>query len=100
MGGELDLAIVDAGQPARRIDVQPPDVTGAWWADAFARGAPPPQQRADARDELANPERLGQIVVGPALEAVHLVRFLAPRGQHQDRHVLELRLAPDRAASP
>jgi hypothetical protein len=69
-------------------------VTGPWVADALA----PAQQRADARDELADAERLGQVVVGAALEAVDLVGLFAPRRQHQDRHVLEVRLAPDRAA--
>jgi hypothetical protein len=71
-------------------------VTAACCAEAAA--APPPQQRPDARDELAHPERLGQIVVRAALETVDLVGLLAPRGQHEDREVLEVRLPPDRAA--
>jgi hypothetical protein len=57
----------------------------------------PAQQRADAGDELADAERLGQVIVGAALQAVHLVGFLAPGGEHQDRHISELRFAADRA---
>ena len=57
-----------------------------------------PQQRAHPRDELADAERLGQVVVGAALEAEHLVGLFAPRRQHQDRHVAVHRLAPHRPA--
>ena len=61
-------------------------------------GAAAAQQRPHARDELAHAERLGQVIVGAALEAVDLVGLLAARRQHQDRHVLQVRLAPDCAA--
>ena len=45
------------------------------------------EQRADARHQLADAERFRQVVVGAAVETKHFVRFLAPRGQHQDRRV-------------
>ena len=59
-------------------------------ADALA-GRRAAQQRAHARHELAHAERLGQVVVGAAVEAEHLVGLFAPRGQHQDRHVAHSR---------
>src|SRR6185436_14297401 len=48
---------------------------------------------ANTRDELANAEGLGEVIVGAALETEDLVRFLAPRGQHQNRHIAVQRLA-------
>ena len=59
---------------------------------------PPAQQRADARDELANAERLRQVVVGAAVEAEHFVGLVAARGQHEDRDVRVDRIAADGAA--
>ena len=58
----------------------------------------PAQQRTDARHQLAHAERLGQVVVGAAVEPEHLVHLVAPRGQHQDGHVGIARVAPDGAA--
>jgi hypothetical protein len=53
-------------------------------ADGAALSA---DERPKARQELARIERLGQIVVGPELEADDSVGILTARGQHQDRHV-------------
>ncbi len=65
---------------------------------AETRGTRAAQQRADARDELAHAERLGQIVVGAAFEAEHFVGLLAARGQHEYRHVAVGGVAADGAA--
>ena len=51
------------------------------------RGHSPTQERADAAPELADGERLRDVVVGPELEAEHLVELLAPGREHDDRHV-------------
>jgi len=48
------------------------------------QGARSPQDRADAREQLARHEGLGQVVVGAHLEADDAVHVLAARGQHQD----------------
>ena len=93
--GELDVAARRSarGGAARSISMPwmrtgGPALSSSPSGDAAAaRLARPAQQRARARDQLAHAERLGQVVVGAALEADHLVRLLAPRGQHQDRHV-------------
>ncbi len=44
------------------------------------------QQRADARQHLFEVERLGDIVVGAGVEALHLVAPAVARGEDQDRH--------------
>ena len=45
---------------------------------------PAAQLRGDAGGELAQPERLGHIVVRPEFEPEHLVELLPLRGQHDD----------------
>ncbi len=56
------------------------------------------QQRAHARHQLAHAERLGQVIVRPAVQAQHLVGLVTPRRQHQDRRIRVRRVAADRAA--
>ncbi len=95
--GQLDLAIADARVAARGIDREAAG-DDRRRVPRGGTGRTPPQQCADARDELPDAERLGQVVVGSALETEHLVRLFAARGQHQDRHVAVQRLAPHRPA--
>ena len=45
-----------------------------------------PEDRANARDQLADAERLGHVVVGAGVEAADLVGLLALGGEHDDRH--------------
>ena len=44
------------------------------------------QQRADARQHLFEMKRLGDVVVGAGVEALHLVAPAVARGEHQHRH--------------
>ena len=44
------------------------------------------QQRADPRAELADRERLRDVVVRAELEPEHLVELVVARGEHDDRH--------------
>ena len=46
------------------------------------------QQRLDAAHQLAQAERLGQVVVGAKLEADDLVHLLVARGQEQHRRLV------------
>ncbi len=87
LGRERDRLAVDGDAPARRVD-----------RDAHARHgrlvpgehrstpctARAPQQRAHACQQLAHAERLGDVVIGPALEAQHAVGLFGACGQHQD----------------
>ena len=54
----------------------------------------PSRHGADARDQLAQPERLDDVVVRAELEPDHPVRLLAARGDDDDRHVGPLAHAP------
>ena len=45
----------------------------------------PAQHGLDACEQLQETERFGDVVVGTALEAGHLVRLLSAGGQHDDR---------------
>ena len=58
----------------------------------------PAKHGADAGDQLARAERLGDIIVGAGLEAADAVALLAARGQHDDRHVGRRRAAAQAAA--
>jgi len=48
------------------------------------------QHAFHAREQLAQVERLADVVVGPHFEPNHAVDHLARRGQHDDRHVVAL----------
>ncbi len=50
-------------------------------------GAGAAQQRADARQQFGDRERLDDIVVGAGGEAADALAFLAARGQHDDRQL-------------
>ena len=45
------------------------------------------QERLDPAHQLAQPERLGQVVVGAQLQADDLVDLVVAGGEHQDRHL-------------
>ena len=70
VGGQVDLRLADRRRPRARA--------------RRARGAA--EDGADARDELADAERLGHVVVGAGVEAADLVDLLAARREHDDRH--------------
>ena len=46
-----------------------------------------PQERLDPAHQLAQPERLGQVVVGSQLEPDDLVDLVVASGQDEDRHL-------------
>ena len=52
---------------------------------------PAPQDRADARHQLAQAERLRDVVVGPELEAGDAIVLARARRQHDDGHLLQIR---------
>ena len=65
---------------------------------AGARRLMAPQQRGDARHQLTHAERLGEVVVGAALEAEDLVGLGVARRQHQDRRAAVHGAGADRPA--
>jgi hypothetical protein len=59
----------------------------------------PAHERAHAREELFELERLGEVVVGASVEQIDLVRERVERGQHEDGSGLRrAQLAQERAA--
>ena len=57
----------------------------AFEAIGDALGTAAPQQRAHARHQFGNRERLDDVIVGADREAAHALGFLAARGHHDDR---------------
>jgi hypothetical protein len=92
LGRERDLLAVqpDAGRLA--VDGQPGPVPVGSRRRGLGRrtrlGAP--HHRPYPRDDLAHPERLGDVVVGAELQADHPVRLVTARADHDDRHVTAL----------
>ena len=81
MRGELDRIAVDRDAAGAGIEADRP-------ASEFALGVAgrAAQQRAHPRQHLFEMERLGDIVVGAGIEALHLVAPAIARGEDQDRH--------------
>jgi len=79
--GNLRAAAPDAA--SREIDREMTDL------DALRRQrtAVAARQGPDAREELAEVERLGEVIVGAGVEALHARLDSVARGQHQHRHV-------------
>lgn len=57
-----------------------------------------PQQRADARDELNNAERLGEVIVGAGFEAPHAAGDVALARYHDDWDLRRRRIGLDAPA--
>ena len=74
---EIDRLVVNADALGGHVDRESADRQAA----RGRRGAA--QQRAHARLEFGHRERLGQVVVGAEVEAVHAVLDRIARGQHQ-----------------
>ena len=81
VAGELDRIAVDRDAAGAGVE---PDRPAVELALGVAGGAA--QQRPDARQHLLDMERLGDVVVGAGVEALHLVAPAVARGQHQHRH--------------
>ena len=88
VAGQHARRVAEGDFARRRSDLQPAEAhrlrgvrpcTGAAGAAA--------EDRAKSREELAGVERLGEIVVGAELQADDPIGVVAPRGQHEHRHV-------------
>src|SRR5437667_1674168 len=87
-GGEL-LVLAAIALEAASTDVQDPPFEripltrrGRWLGRSR-----PPQDRTDTRNQLAQFERLGKVVVRPELEPDHAVDRVTFAGKHDDRDV-------------
>ena len=94
MAEDLELGRGQADPPVAALDASPFEVD-----EQVAVADDPPadrvgqvairaaQQRLDPAHQLAQPERLGQVVVGAELEPDDLVDLVVARGQDQHRHL-------------
>jgi hypothetical protein len=78
---ELDLAAGPCHDVRRRIDPQVPDLE-----DGGTLGRPAADQRSQAREQLAEVERLDEVVVSARVETANAVAHLVASGQHQHGH--------------
>ena len=81
MRGELDRIAVDGD--AAGAGVEPHRPAGEFALGVAGRAA---QQRAHARQHFFEMKRLGDIVVGAGIEALHLVAPAVARGEDEHRH--------------
>ena len=79
--GELDLAPGARHAPRQQVELQVLDLEARRLRCARA----PAQQRLDARQQLSERERLGEIVVAPGLQSPDTVVDAAEGRQHQHR---------------
>jgi hypothetical protein len=73
----------------REVDGQPAALEAR-----LVAGLDAAQDGADARQQLARVERLGEIIVGAQLQPDDLVGIVAPRGHHDERRAPALADAP------
>src|SRR5512132_2525975 len=79
-GGQLDLGLAPPGPLGRRVQAQ---VAGLEHGRPLSGAAP--QQGPQPGHQHRVRERLGQVVVGAAVEGLDLVQLALLGGQHQDR---------------
>jgi hypothetical protein len=73
---------------ARRAEsIRRPAISIGCSSGSVPRRRRAPQKRLYAASELADRERLRDVVVGAELEAEHLVELVVASGQHDDRHL-------------
>src|SRR3954468_4575819 len=89
---ELDVrqrhrAAAHLDRPAGQVDHEPVRLDAlAALVRRHVRLAGATEKRADTRAELADRERLRDVVIGAELQPEHLVELVVARGQHDDRH--------------
>src|SRR5207253_7999446 len=83
--GELDAPAVELHRPLGEIEREPVDGDEIAPIVAAAQGGPA-QQGAHSAPELANRERLRDVVVCAKLEPDHLVQLVLASGEHDDRN--------------
>ncbi len=84
--GERELLLADVGAARLQVHAQVAQAQHAAAARLVAA-----HQRARARHQLAQRERLDEVVVGAALEPAHAILDGVARGEHQHRQVGALR---------
>jgi hypothetical protein len=89
LGGEVKFGVTVPSAACLVVDPHPAD--GAWRLDDAS-----PQERPDAGEQLGEPERLRDVVVGARVQADDRVNLVGPGGEDQDGH--RLSFGPDASA--
>ena len=70
-----------------------------WGGDACGQGLlKTPQHRPDARCEFANPERLGDVIIGAQVQAANAIFLTGARGEKNDRNACKVTALANLAA--
>ena len=84
---QMQLLAIHRGDAGIKIDMQLTGIERALGDNAARlRIRKAPERRANAREQLLDRKRLGQVVVGAGIECTNLVRILAARRNHNNRH--------------
>lgn len=84
---QVQLLAIHRGNAGIKIDMQLAGIERALGGNtARLRIRKAPERRANAREQLLDRKRLGQVIVGASIERTNLVRILAARRDHDDRH--------------
>ena len=84
--GEVDLGAVDGDPAGGAVDLERADAAGRGRRRGELGGAlDPAEQGVGAGDDLAHPERLGDVVVGADAEPDEDVGLVVAGGEHEDR---------------
>ena len=84
---QMQFLAIHRGDAGIKVDMQLAGIERALGGNtARLRIRKAPERRANAREQLLDRKRLGQVVVGTSIERADLVRVLAARRDHDDRH--------------
>lgn len=84
---QMQFLAIHRGDAGIKIDMQLAGIERALGDNAARlRIRKAPERRANAREQLLDRKRLGQIVVGTGIERADFVRVLAARRDHDNRH--------------
>ena len=86
-GRQVQFLAIHRGDAGVKVDKQLAGVERALgYHAAGLRIRKAPERGADARQQFIDRKRLGQVVVGTGIERANLVRILAARRDHDNRH--------------
>ncbi len=83
LGRQFKRRAVQPDLASGRIELHRPDLE-----DGYALSAGATDQRPQPGAEFVQIDRLDQVVVGTAIQSLHLVQRTVTRGQHQHRRVI------------
>ncbi len=94
---QLQFAFLDANAATDRVERD-----ASYLDNVRSAAAGAPEHGMNAGNQLLGRKRLGHVIIGPRIEPMHLVFFLATRRQHDDRQsrCFRSRTKPPRQINP